>query len=713
MGSNEADEDIEGLSIERESTQRYELSLSRKFRAVLCDLSYDPRNIENWMVLSECLGFKADIICDRLVRATDPYNTSDFFPPMKPNKSSAAWNLDQLHRTQCDQFQELRKNWFPFIGRDLRAYIEYPWSNLNSLRDCSKDIELSLSEEDSQVGDLLVWRDIEAIFEKGEYASWANAWAGMFITALRTMRMKALLVARYLAKKKLGNMHPSEVCEDIGTAVYGDLMASTVHGFPIQHMSYHEKRAIAEEAKFYFEEAIDSSKSSDYTCDNKTESWEVQFMIGKCCEKIASTVREEIFPRDTCQQKRLYEKMMTEAIRNYSVALSDAQQAEKSGGGQENKGGGSSHGSREVLYRLHASRLKVLLSAIRQASDTRGLAEIEAYRITSTSWFDESNKLESSIDHVRDNTWDVFVDSVQGLASCRKGISYFHRSTYRLSQALLWAPVFHDPRFFFRIGSMENVPLSKRNRISELDKDSFAECASSVIESLFDKKRAHLVAVWVTTSTAPPPFEVLNDSVRKYDALRLKYIRAFIDTMVVCKRRDKIETFLSWAMSSSQDLPGFYESSAATFRGAVSEKYLQSGSGFLTKVKRAAIAALAKMILKDLAMMKKIGIDEYSKKLLKEDFKLSHKLLLCLQLTPDDILRAAHSNEPLVEAVAFFRCYLSIQSDRINDSFVLAGNIDDAMLSSLLEGAVAKAKEMFPPKKSKLKTLKRQADDPV
>ena len=57
---------------------------------------------------------------------------------------------------------------------------------------------------------------------------------------------------------------------------------------------------------------------------------------------------------------------------------------------------------------------------------------------------------------------------------------------------------------------------------------------------------------------------------------------------------------------------------------------------------------------------------------------------------------------------------MSIQSDRINDSINLDDNIDDAtMLSSLLEGASEKAKEMFPTKKNKLKTLKRQAEDPV
>jgi len=719
MGSNEPEEGNEGLSEERESTQRYELSLGKKFRAVLDDLSYDPRNIENWMVLSECLGFKADIICDRLVRENDPNITSDFCPPIQPTKTSVARSLDQLYEMQFDGFQELRRNWHPFIGRDLSAYMQYPWSNLNSLRECSKHIESSLSpvpgsENKSETVDLQVWGEIESIFDKAEYTSWANAWAGMFVTALRTMRMKALRVARYLAKKKFGNMHPSEVCEDIGTALYGDLMASAVYGFPMQRMSSHEKRAIAEGTKFYFEEAIESSKSDDYACDSKTESWEVQFMIGKCFEKIASTLREEIYPTEDEQERRLYETTMIEAIQNYAAALSDAQKVEKAGGGQDNKNGGSSHGSREVLYRLHATRFKSLLFAIRQAAEERELAEMEAFRISSTSWFDESNNMQTSMDDVRRQTWDLFVDCVQGLASCRKGIPYFHRAAYRLAQAMHWAPAFHDPRLCFRTGSTE-IPPPKRDRISEFfDKASSAECAASVIESLFDKKRAQLVAVWVTTSTAPPPFEVLNDSVRKYDALRLKYIEAFIDTMTLCKRRDKIETFLSWAQSSSQDMSGFYEASAMTFQGGNPGKSLLSGSGFLTKVLRAAMSALAKMVLKDLAAMKKVGINEEARKLLKDDFKLSHNLFLRLHSTPDEILRAAHSNNPLDEVVvAFCRCYISIQSGRINDSIHFDGSIDDAMLSSLLEGASAKAKEMFPTKKNKLKTLKRQAEDTV
>lgn len=74
--------------------------------------------------------------------------------------------------------------------------------------------------------------------------------------------------------------------------------------------------------------------------------------------------------------------------------------------------------------------------------------------------------------------------------------------------------------------------------------------------------RAHICAVWVTTPSKPSPFEVLNDSIRKYDRLRLKYVGAFIDCMKLCRRIDTLETFIGWTSSCRRDLPSFYEESA-------------------------------------------------------------------------------------------------------------------------------------------------------
>ena len=105
---------------------------------------------------------------------------------------------------------------------------------------------------------------------------------------------------------------------------------------------------------------------------------------------------------------------MTEAIRNYAAALIDAQKIEQSSGSYDRTCvGGSSHGSTEVLYRLHASRFKVLLSAIRRMKEERELAELEAFRITSVTWYDDQSSYSNEI---RGKTWDVFADSVEGTA---------------------------------------------------------------------------------------------------------------------------------------------------------------------------------------------------------------------------------------------------------------------------------------------------------
>ncbi len=220
--------------------------------------------------------------------------------------------------------------------------------------------------------------------------------------------------------------------------------------------------------------------------------------------------------------------------------------------------------------------------------------------------------------------------------------------------------------------------------------------------------RAQLCAVWVTTSTTPPPFEVLNDSVRKYDTLRLKYIKAYIDNMVICSRKDKIDSFFSWAMSSSQDLPSFYESSALVRGGDPgrhSKQSLLQGSGFISIVKRHANNALADMILSDLAVMKKNGVELEDKKLLTKDFKLAFTLFQRLNSSCDDIVKFMRDRHQIREVAALCKCYISIAAGyRINDSINI-DEMDDNSLCSLLNAAILKAKQIFQ-RESKSRVLK-------
>ena len=406
-------DDENGLAGERGTSQSHELSLDRKFRAVLDDLCYNPNNSERWLVLNECLSFKAEQMCDKLAPIKDDcFEPTDYILcPESKRQEPATSSVEQVQKTQAEELECTRQDWTPFIGDNLSVYMQYPWSSLTSLQACAQDIG---SQIDENSPDYMCWRNIESKFGQGDMNSWARSWAGMFVMALRTMRIKALLVARYVAKKSQDGMHPSEVSEDIGTALYGDLMASTVYGYPMHSMTLYEKRRIAERSNFYFQEAIHLSISSDFAQKSQTVVWEVEFMIGKSYGKVASTLREETFSfnsADGDHNARLYETVMIDAIKNYSKSCAGARETEQSRGGT-GETGGSSHGYLECLYRLHATRLKVLVAAIKHAPEECELAELEAFRIASTTWFDESNQPATT--DIRGKIWSLFADCVDG-----------------------------------------------------------------------------------------------------------------------------------------------------------------------------------------------------------------------------------------------------------------------------------------------------------
>lgn len=482
----------QGLTTEREMAQTHELSLYQKFRSVLTDLCYCPKNVENWMALSECFGFKAEDICDRLVRFTDP--TSDFCLNSKSKREfPATMTLEQLQRSQLEDYQESCQDWRPFLGKNMFAYMQYPWSNFQSLQNCAQEVLSTIPQTDATdaSSDYMCWKSIASKFDAGDYVSWANSWGGMFIMALRTMKLKALMVARYLAKTSQHGLHPSEVCVDIGTSLYSELQLSTVYGYPKHPMTQYEKRCLAENAKFFFHEAVNLSSSCEYAQKCDIIPFELYFMIGKVLEKNASTVREEMYAWDTegnCQT-RLYETLMNESILNYFKAFTDAQKAEQSSGGRDKSHtGGSSHGSLECLYRLHASRFKVLLSAVRRSPHECELAESEALHISSSVWFDKSND-SSSVIGVRGKIWDILADCVDAFNNCRVESPQFHRSLYRLAQAYNFGPLFDNPNCDLTLGSIQIVPPIKSYRISGLSSSYCSESAANVIAKLFDKKR--------------------------------------------------------------------------------------------------------------------------------------------------------------------------------------------------------------------------------
>ena len=79
---------------------------------------------------------------------------------------------------------------------------------------------------------------------------------------------------------------------------------------------------------------------------------------------------------------RRYEYHMSRALQAYATSVSQAKEVELEGGLIAEQNGGSSHGAVEAVHRLHASRLKCLISGVYRKEDEREIGELEAFRLT-------------------------------------------------------------------------------------------------------------------------------------------------------------------------------------------------------------------------------------------------------------------------------------------------------------------------------------------
>jgi hypothetical protein len=174
---------------------------------------------------------------------------------------------------------------------------------------------------------------------------------------------------------------------------------------------------------------------------------------------------------------------------SYYNAYVEAKQFRDDGNVLDSQGGGSTNGLIEYSYRLHASRLKILIAAVKKPDSERNAALLEASRLLEQFWFDANHDTIFDDAKLSDRIWIVFTDIINALASFRKVQPFFHRSVYRHAQALMWAPLIHDPNDSLG-GSSDNVPSFKSHRIPELSNHPNAfSAAESIMSALFDKKR--------------------------------------------------------------------------------------------------------------------------------------------------------------------------------------------------------------------------------
>jgi hypothetical protein len=253
-----------------------------------------------------------------------------------------------------------------------------------------------------------------------------------------------------------------------------------------------------------------------------------------------------------------------------------------------------------------------------------------------------------------------------------------------------------------------------------MNSDDVAGSAFGIINSLFERRRSQLVAVWVSNNGGGSPFHVLNSSVRKFDSLRGKYIAAYLESLNLCNKREEVEAFLRSATSTSRDEPSYFAASAEAQGGIPKTNHLEdcllisnyrslSPFFFLTSVKRQANGVLASLILKEIE-------DKSNEKLSQplvstETFKEAFSCFRRLKCSADDLVncsawRYEHSGRCLAADVAnrsikavvdvVTAAYCGSKYASPSKTCAVSDWSGDSRGASLLHDALVKGGEIFP-----------------
>lgn len=651
----------QGSEYDRNESVAAEEELSKKFHAVLDDLCLgDPSDCEGWYKAAQCMIAKSDLIADRIGLSQGFSRSSNFTVPQRPSMAETSLSLAELIEHQERECRLKEEGWVGSLGNDLSVYVRHSWSSFSSLQDCSAELGRYLSKEgpNNYQEDLQfhqrVYDEITGLLGTQDYTRWQQAWGGIFVSSLRLIAVRCLCMALFFLFREGDDDHTedtkrlvADIFELLAVGMYSEASCSQVYGYPMQQMSSARKRDGVSAALTFFTKAIATLQD----VDKQEPIWELRFMQGKCHEKMASTLKRESFLLREVEgeesRTRRYEFYMTKALQAYSDSFSEATSLEKTGElHADQKNGGSCHGPIEAFYRLHATRLKCLIYAVDCREDEREMAEMEALRLTEMHWYHEPGE-PLTVSSMRDRVWTVLTDVVDGLVKCRLDHCFFHRSVYRHAQALLWAPVLEDPVGQRAAGSMGTVSATRAFKIRGLNSTNAASSAATVMNVLFEKKRSQMCAVWMTAGTGSP-FNLINQTIRKYDSLRGKYISAYLDTLRICQQRDHLESFLKSIYAARRDLPSYFAASAETQgnppQSPHSDDSLLTKSRsvashfFLTTVKRQANGSLAAVILHESQSSKSL-----TNSAKENNLKAAYSCFLRLNCTSDALMKSIRS----------------------------------------------------------------------
>ena len=281
---------------DRFTTMKNEEEIAKKFDAILDAICLgDARNSGSWFRAAQCLNAKAELIADRLGRNKDFASIDNFTVPLPQHRSVRGIQLDVLLQEQEDADALIDENSIHYLGNNLATYVTFTWASHESLRACSESLgekyrDLMVDDRGSQNRrQYNIWKSIDALYRKGDYLSWQEAWGGMFVFALRKMAVRLMAVAHYLLQSKVDKMAEdnvlmSELSESLGLIFYSDLSGSQNYGYPMRPMSMRRKRELAMTAKACFESAVacvnEPEKADDASEEGHT-TWDLMFIIGK------------------------------------------------------------------------------------------------------------------------------------------------------------------------------------------------------------------------------------------------------------------------------------------------------------------------------------------------------------------------------------------------------------------------------------------------
>ena len=280
---------------DRTNATHFEKELSKKLNAILNTLCFaDTYSVKGWYRASQVLIAKSEAVSDRLGLSKGYSRSKNFCIPQQRPPAVSRLPIAHLKEKQQKDSMVKELGWIQFLGDSLLCYANSPWSSFESLKvlseihlkptaeasdtsmPCDDDIDEFKRRIQTEIGDML---------EKRRFVEWQEAWGGMFVSALRKMAVRCMVVAIFFIRERATEVKKEdksllpEILESLGTVFYTGILGSQSYGYPMHVMENHLKRLEANAARVCFRGAADVALSQ--TEGGKAEIWDLLFMIGK------------------------------------------------------------------------------------------------------------------------------------------------------------------------------------------------------------------------------------------------------------------------------------------------------------------------------------------------------------------------------------------------------------------------------------------------